>query len=109
MTVQEIGTYIRNGFTPTIFLINNDGYTIEREIHGPEQQYNDISPMWDYQRMLEFFGGRQPGFKSKSYQAKTVEELEDILTNEEFVKSNQIQVCLAFISSLSYLRKRLIT
>ena len=93
MTVQEIGTYIRNGLTPTIFLINNDGYTIEREIHGPEQQYNDISPMWEYQKMLEFFGGRsEPKVKMTSVQAKTVEELEKILTDPEFAKGDHIQV-----------------
>src|SRR3954453_20335310 len=93
MTVQEIGTYIRNGFTPTIFLINNDGYTIEREIHGPEQQYNDISPHWDYQTMLQFFAGRgEPKIKTTSFQAKTVEELERVLTDPEFVRSNHIHV-----------------
>jgi pyruvate decarboxylase len=49
MTVQEIGTMIRMGLTPimydliwketlmTSFLINNDGYSIERCIYGPER------------------------------------------------------------------------
>lgn len=92
MSVQEIATYIRNGFTPTIFLINNDGYTIEREIWGPEQQYNDISPMWDYQKLFDFFGGRKEGgLRSKSVQARTIEELEAIMTDEEFAKSERIQ------------------
>jgi hypothetical protein len=29
-TIQDLGTLIRYGLTPTIFLINNSGYTIER-------------------------------------------------------------------------------
>jgi pyruvate decarboxylase len=57
MTVQEAGSFMRFGFKPIIFVINDDGYSIERAIHGPEQQYNDISFHWDYQEMLEFFGG----------------------------------------------------
>jgi len=29
-TVQEIGTMVRRNLTPYIFVINNDGYEIER-------------------------------------------------------------------------------
>ena len=29
--------------TPIIFVLNNDGYTIERYLHGKEAKYNDIS------------------------------------------------------------------
>ena len=59
MTVQEVGSYIRFGFTPIIFVINNNGYSIERAINGPEQTYNDVSMLWDHQKMLEFFGARK--------------------------------------------------
>ncbi|KAF3904323.1 hypothetical protein AA313_de0201728 [Arthrobotrys entomopaga] len=100
MSVQEISTYIRNGFTPTIFLINNDGYTIEREIHGPEQQYNDICTSWDHMKMLEFFGGRQKDFQSRSVEARTIEELEAILTDPEFIKSDRIQICEIYVPRL---------
>lgn len=34
LTVQEIGTMIRRGLKPFIFVLNNDGYEIERQIHG---------------------------------------------------------------------------
>ncbi|KAF3163486.1 hypothetical protein TWF106_004783 [Orbilia oligospora] len=97
MSVQEISSYIRNGFTPTIFLINNDGYTIEREIHGPEQQYNDICTSWDHMKMLEFFGGRQKGFKSRSVEARTVEELEEIMGDSEFIRNDCIQLCEIYV------------
>ena len=42
LTFQELGTMIRERLNPVIFLINNDGYTVERAIHGPQQSYNDI-------------------------------------------------------------------
>ncbi len=95
MTVQEIGSYIRYGLKPIIFVINNNGYAIERAIHGPKQGYNDVSMMWDYQKMLEFFGARQDlGIKAKSRATKTVEELETVLNDEEFASGDDYQVRL---------------
>lgn len=49
VTAQDVSTMIRYGTNPIIFLVNNDGYTIERAIHeGPaDNNYNDIQP-WDY-------------------------------------------------------------
>jgi TPP-dependent 2-oxoacid decarboxylase len=50
MTVQELSTIIRHGLNPIIFLMNNDGYAIERVFHdGP---YNDLQ-MWQYSRLPE--------------------------------------------------------
>lgn len=93
MTVQEIGTYIRYGYTPLIFVINNNGYSIERAIHGPEQEYNDVSMLWDHQRLLEFLGAREETkIKGRSFSCKTVEELEKVLTDQEFAKADHIQV-----------------
>ncbi|CAG8974297.1 hypothetical protein HYALB_00011965 [Hymenoscyphus albidus] len=93
MTVQEIGSYIRFGFTPIIFVINNNGYSIERAINGPKQDYNNVSMLWDHQKMLEFFGARtETGIKSSSYKCSTVEELEVVLNNEDFASGNSIQV-----------------
>ncbi|EFQ97856.1 pyruvate decarboxylase [Nannizzia gypsea CBS 118893] len=92
MTVQEIGTMVREGFKPIIIVVNNKGYTIERLIHGPEQQYNDISEMWDYQKMLGFFGAKD----SRSYAARTYKELGAILNDETFLKTDVIQVVEIF-------------
>jgi indolepyruvate decarboxylase len=50
MTVQELSTILRLELKPIIFLINNDGYTIERLILGPHSSYNDIDP-WSYGRI----------------------------------------------------------
>lgn len=38
---------LRDEQRPIIFLLNNDGYTVERAIHGAEQRYNDIAP-WNW-------------------------------------------------------------
>jgi indolepyruvate decarboxylase len=54
MTCQEVSTLIRHRLNPIIFLINNDGYQIERVFNdGP---YNDLQ-MWKYHRLPEVFGG----------------------------------------------------
>ncbi len=53
MTCQAVSTIIRQGLNPIIFLINNDGYTVERMIHdGP---YNEIQP-WKYHQLPQVFG-----------------------------------------------------
>ncbi|KAH7312832.1 pyruvate decarboxylase [Rhexocercosporidium sp. MPI-PUGE-AT-0058] len=103
MTVQEIGSYIRFGFKPVIFVINNNGYSIERAINGPKQAYNEVSMLWDHQKMLEFFGAREEtGIKSKSYKCTTVEELERVLTDDEFAMADCIQVCEIVMDQFDY-------
>lgn len=37
LTVQELSTMTREGLTPIVFVLNNQGYTIERCIHGKER------------------------------------------------------------------------
>jgi indolepyruvate decarboxylase len=54
VTCQDLSTMIRNGLRPVIFLINNDGYTIERVI--VDRPYNDLQP-WHYHRLVDVFGG----------------------------------------------------
>ena len=41
-----------------IVLVNNDGYTVERAIHGENQYYNDI-PKCDWQLMPQAFGANE--------------------------------------------------
>ena len=50
LTIQELGSMQRDKQTPVIFLLNNDGYTVERAIHGAEQRYNDIAP-WNWTQL----------------------------------------------------------
>jgi indolepyruvate decarboxylase len=54
VTGQDLSTMIRNHLKPVIFLINNDGYTIERVIS--DRPYNDLQP-WKYHKLVEVFGG----------------------------------------------------
>jgi pyruvate decarboxylase len=79
MTVQEIGTIIRLELPVIIFLFNNDGYTIERCIHGVRQGYNDVA-RWKYIQAPSFFGAKDGTYTA---QARTWAELEYTLSDEE--------------------------
>lgn len=78
LTVQELGTALREKLTPIIFVINNNGYTVEREIHGATEQYNDI-PMWDYQNLPFVFGGTSKNVSV--YKVTTENELDKAMTS----------------------------
>lgn len=57
MTVQELSTFLRYDIVPPkIFLINNEGYTVERVIKGPTRSYNDIQDCWQWTKLFEIFG-----------------------------------------------------
>ena len=43
ISVQELSTMVWKNLKPTVFVLNNSGYTVERLIHGPEEEYNDIN------------------------------------------------------------------
>ncbi|EWZ46047.1 thiamine diphosphate-binding protein [Fusarium oxysporum Fo47] len=75
MTAQELSTMIRHDLNVVVFLINNDGYTIERCIHGLTQGYNDV-PSWRYLEAPRFFGAPKDTFTRS---AKNWGELEDAL------------------------------
>ncbi|KAJ6447006.1 pyruvate decarboxylase [Purpureocillium lavendulum] len=79
MTVQELGTIIRLNLNVVVFLINNDGYTIERCIHGYRQGYNDVSS-WRYLMAPSFFGAPEGTYTGS---ARTWGELEAILGSDE--------------------------
>jgi len=55
LTVQELSTIFRTGLSPVVIVVDNDGYTIERAIHGPDQPYNDIA-RWDWTAAPALFG-----------------------------------------------------
>jgi indolepyruvate decarboxylase len=54
VTCQELSTIIRSRLKAVIFLLNNDGYTIERVIC--ERPYNNLQP-WRYHKLVDVFGG----------------------------------------------------
>jgi TPP-dependent 2-oxoacid decarboxylase len=59
MTVQELSTVLRLGLPAIVVVVDNDGYTVERAIHGPEAPYNDIAT-WDWTALPAFLGPHRP-------------------------------------------------
>ncbi|ADV84305.1 alpha-keto acid decarboxylase family protein [Terriglobus saanensis] len=58
MSVQELSTILWNHLKPIIFLLNNDGYTIERLIYGANSSYNDIRA-WRYGQLVSTFNSEE--------------------------------------------------
>jgi indolepyruvate decarboxylase len=75
LTVQELGTMLHEGHNPVVVLINNDDYTVERAIHGPEQRYNDI-PQWNWSLVPAAMGA---GECTRTLRATTPAELTEAL------------------------------
>lgn len=74
MTAQEVSTMIRYGLKPIIFVLNNNGYTIEVEIHdGP---YNIINS-WNYAELVSVFNAA--GGKGWGCRVTTEGEAEDTI------------------------------
>lgn len=63
MTGTELATCVRHGQAPIVIVLNNHGYSTEREIlEGP---FNDIHE-WRYERVTELIGGGQ-GLRVTTY------------------------------------------
>lgn len=58
LTAQEISSMLYYGCKPIIFVLNNDGYTIEKylNVKTKNQKYNKV-PRWSYTKLAEAFGG----------------------------------------------------
>ncbi|HTF62939.1 MAG TPA: thiamine pyrophosphate-dependent enzyme, partial [Edaphobacter sp.] len=56
LTVQEIGQFERRGLKPIVFVLNNNGYLIERLLcNNPSSVYNDVAS-WNYSELPHAFG-----------------------------------------------------
>jgi len=86
MTAQELSTLIRHKCNPIIFLLNNDGYVIERLIH--DGVYNNIQ-QWQYHKLPEVFGDNVV-----SLEVKTEEDLEEALKTAKEVEDKLIFINL---------------
>lgn len=89
LTVAAISTMIRWKLNPYLFVLNNNGYTIERLIHGPEAQYNDIQP-WDHQLLLKVFGAKED--ESESIRLSSKKELDTLFKDETFNNPAKIRL-----------------
>jgi TPP-dependent 2-oxoacid decarboxylase len=83
MTVQELSSLIRDHINPVVFLINNDGYTIERVIQ--DNRYNDIQP-WKYHALPAVFG------RAICHEVRTLHELHDALNCAREVRDQLVFV-----------------
>ncbi|EEB08583.1 pyruvate decarboxylase [Schizosaccharomyces japonicus yFS275] len=88
LTLTEISTFIRQGLKPIIFILNNNGYTIERLIHGLHAVYNEINTKWGYQELLKFFGADQ----SRTYKVQTPSDVEKLFKDKQFASADVIQL-----------------
>lgn len=93
MTVQELGTIINHNLDVVVFLINNDGYTIERCIHGVRQAYNDVA-FWRYLQAPGFFGAPEDTFTAS---AKTWGELKNILGDGKLTDGKGVRMVEIFM------------
>lgn len=69
------------------FVVCNNGYTIERFIHGWDEKYNDIQP-WHFKDIPTAFGATN----YKGYQVKTRDELTKLFADETFSSAPHLQV-----------------
>ncbi|KAF1348221.1 thiamine pyrophosphate enzyme [Lizonia empirigonia] len=88
MTVQEISTMIRHNLDIIIVVLNNDGYTIERAIHGLKETYNDVAA-WRYLGAPSFFGAKEDTFTAS---ARTWGELEEVLGNKTLIDGKGLRM-----------------
>ncbi|MBL0903953.1 alpha-keto acid decarboxylase family protein [Serratia bockelmannii] len=91
-TVQELGSILRDGLKPVIFLLNNEGYTVERAIHGPEQRYNDIA-QWNWALVPQALAGHN------SVQVQRVTESEQLQQALRTVSDSQQLVFIEVVLS----------
>lgn len=71
------------------FVLNNNGYTVERLIHGKTASYNEL-PLWDYNALSRVFG---PAHPSKYHgPIRTSQQLEKLLSDEAFNQAETFQV-----------------
>lgn len=79
LTANEIGNYGRHGVKPVIFVLNNEGYGVERVLEEyPDWVYNDLAP-WDYHTLPAALGCKD-WFTAK---VKTNGELEAAMQKAE--------------------------
>lgn len=75
LTIQELGSMLRDGQSPVILLLNNDGYTVERAIHGANQRYNDIAG-WNWTQVPQALSHE---CQAECLRVKQAVQLEEVL------------------------------
>ncbi|MDT0407107.1 hypothetical protein RM528_35305, partial [Streptomyces sp. DSM 41635] len=70
-----LGAFGREGLAPVVVVVNNDGYTVERAIHGVTAEYNDITG-WRWTELPAALGVPD----ALTFRVSTYGELDDALT-----------------------------
>lgn len=95
LTAQELSTMIRRDLKPIIFVIVNDGFEIERQIHDdPNQDYNSIQP-WKYKSLVDSFGAKPGTYDTFTVQSKN--DVEDLFKNDKFNAAEHLQFVELYI------------
>uniref|UniRef100_A0A060T5R2 ARAD1C07018p n=1 Tax=Blastobotrys adeninivorans TaxID=409370 RepID=A0A060T5R2_BLAAD len=87
MTATEVSSMVRWGLKPYIFVINNDGYTVERLIHGERQTYNDLH-MWQYTKMVDLYNAKQ----GEAHLVESTADLESLFSSNDFSEASKFRV-----------------
>ncbi|SMQ57666.1 thiamine pyrophosphate-binding protein [Agreia sp. VKM Ac-1783] len=69
LTIQELGHLYAYGRNPVVFLLDNDGYTVERKIQSPDARYQDIV-RWNWDLVPAAFGADDISVLSASTSAE---------------------------------------
>lgn len=96
MTAQEISTMIKEKLNIIIVVINNDGYTIERVIHGRKQAYNDIAS-WRNLQALNYFGASEDEVANNTFSARNWGELDTALKSETLRNGKGVRMLEVFM------------
>jgi pyruvate decarboxylase len=76
------------------FVICNEGFTIERYIHGMDAVYNDIA-QWDFKDLPKVFGAKEG--QASAFQIKTKAQVRQLFENEKFNAAEVLQVVELYI------------
>ncbi|EIC7644992.1 alpha-keto acid decarboxylase family protein [Salmonella enterica] len=82
LTIQEMGSMLRDGQAPVILLLNNDGYTVERAIHGAAQRYNDIAS-WNWTQIPPALNAAQ---QAECWRVTQAIQLAEVLERLSFIE-----------------------
>ncbi|CZR37481.1 uncharacterized protein FPRO_02259 [Fusarium proliferatum ET1] len=73
-----------------MFLIELDGYTIERFVHGLDAHYNDI-PKWQYAKLSEVLSPTGQETQVKTWNISSRKEIDAFLKTEAFALGKGLQ------------------
>ncbi|GME72211.1 unnamed protein product [Ambrosiozyma monospora] len=88
LTVQSISDCCRWNLNPYLFVLNNSGYTIEKLIHGPKKDYNNIQP-WDYSKVLSCFATNH---EYENCRVSSQGQLDSLLSSQKFNTPDKIRM-----------------